>query len=227
MLTIQSNNIIRINKGDTGIAPLFINIGDSLRPIGYQFALPVKVTTTPELTNMVFYEDSWRSNILDAGNYSYHYDGTQWTDKDGEVVEDITKLGFVFPKEFELPSSFDIQVEYNLLDNDSYVIFDMWPVLQDPEVPLLQKIIIPKENKVLTIINGTEEFEEHINTVNSYGEILLQFDTEDTISFERGKYLYQLRANLWNEYGQKMELKTIINRTYFYIIDDNFSQRIW
>lgn len=57
MLTLQSNNEIRINKGDSGMIPLFINIGDNLRPIGYEFNVPVKVTITPDTTTCIFYED--------------------------------------------------------------------------------------------------------------------------------------------------------------------------
>lgn len=101
----------------------------------------------------------------------------------------------------------------------------MWPILEDPEVPLLEKIIIPKSNLVITKLKDEELYRENINTVDSYGRIILQFNPADTEYINRGKYLYQLRTNLYNSYKDTYEIKTIINRTPFYVIDDNFSER--
>ena len=56
MLTLQSNKEIRINKGDSGMAPLFINIGNNFRPIGYGFNLPIQLDSNIE--DYTFYEDA-------------------------------------------------------------------------------------------------------------------------------------------------------------------------
>lgn len=264
MLTLQSNKEIRINKGDTGMAPLFVNIGDSLRPIGYEFKKDIKIdisstkrivwfthpmeregviaftgatsvdSSTLYLLNTdnelpiircEFYEDAWREYVLEAGEYTFTYQNSSWYLNNEEV--DISKYGFVFKEKVIVPEPTTIKVTYELLDNDSEVAFQLWPILEIPQTPALKKIISPKENKISTYLYDELISEVHTNTVNSYGEILLKFFAEDTEQLERGKYLYNLKANLYNSYSNVYEKKTIINRTPFYIIDDNFTDRIW
>ena len=288
MLTLQLNNEIRINKGDTGMAPLFINIGDSLRPIGYQFNKPVTPVINPQeyyilqtaplekegvlatvgqhetdeetlyLVNAdapntvrmkcTFYEDAWRNKIIEPGNYHFEYNEGSWK-LNGEEIQDIGLYGFKFPDDAIIVEPTTIDIKYELLDNDSTIYFEMWPILQNPELPLLRKIIYPKDNLMIVEVRrknsygGTtmeELYHEYFNAVDSLGRIRLQFNREDTEDLERGKYLYQLRALLYNAYNNvtiindkgevkngAYQYKTIINRTPFWIIDDNFSQRIW
>lgn len=220
MLTLQSNKEIRINKGDSGMAPLFINIGDNFRPIGYGFNLPIQLDSNIE--DYTFYEDAWREHVVDAGLYSFIYQNGVWTLDNEEV--DISKYGFVFNG--ELIGNCYINVTYNLIDNESTIYFEMWPILEvRPPVPLLCKKIMPKYNLVETRVAGDLISEEHINTVNSYGEILLKFNPADTESIERGEYLYQIRASLFNAYSNDYKFETITNRTPFYVIDDNFPRQ--
>jgi len=223
MLTLQSNNEIRINKGDTALAPFLINIGNSLRPIGYEFNKPISVTITPD-QDVDFYEDAWREKVLDAGTYTLTYTDNIWY-IDSEEIEDIKHYGFIFKG--DIADNTEITVVYELIDNDSKVFFQMWPILQDPDDPLIEKAICPKDNTIKTYLRGELIREDHTNTVDSQGRILLKFKSEDTEDIWRGKYLYQLRANLYNAYSGEYELKTMINRTGFYVIDDNFSERIW
>lgn len=279
MLTLQSNKEIRINKGDTGMAPLFINIGDNLRPIGYEFRKPIQVRLSPEYLYVLqteplntssiiymvgtepydretlyiinnslnpntqtqdrivvtMYEDAWRERAIIPGQYTFAYRDGKWymTINQGSSIivydqeVDISSYGFEFPPHAIIQEPSFIYVDFELLDNDSEIMFQMWPILEIPEVPTLKKIILPKENKVTTYLYDEIITMENINTVNSYGEILLKFKSEDTEQLERGKYLYNIKANLFNKYSNEYEIKTILNRTPFYIIDDNFSQRIW
>jgi len=266
MLTLQSNKEIRINKGDSGMAPLFINIGDNLRPIGYEFNIPIDInivstlpyvikflhyndgaiarvdeqdhtlyltnmdSNTPEL-NIIFYEDTWREKVINAGYYHIWQEDSDWLWDAGtpgtEEVIDISKYGFVFPGNGVIVGGIDMHVNYQLITNNSCIYFEMWPILENPQVPLLTKKITPSLQLVETYMNDNLLYSQHTNTVNSYGEILLKFNPEDTETIERGKYLYQLRSYLYNSYSDVYDVKTIINRTPFYVIDDNFSQRIW
>ena len=225
MLTLQSNNEIRINRGDTGMVPFFINIGDSLRPIGYQFNLPLTISVSPESLKIDFYEDAWREHVLSAGTYEFIYNNNSWT-LNGEPVEDISLYGFTFPN-ITIPNLTTINVVYNLISNESKAYFQMWPILQDPKTPLLEKIIYPKEQTILTYLNGDLISTVNTNTVDSYGRILLKFENDDMDNIERGKYLYQLRTYLYNAFSNTYDIKTIINRTPFYVIDDNFTERVW
>lgn len=75
MLTLQSNKEIRINKGDSGMAPLFINIGDNLRPIGYEFNVPLEVQSTG--SDCKLYEDAFREAITAPGTYEFKYTNGQ------------------------------------------------------------------------------------------------------------------------------------------------------
>lgn len=222
MLTLQSNKEIRLNKGDTDMIPLFVNVGDNLRPIGYEFNVPIKVTTT---LTCDFYEDAWRSHVIDPGTYTFIYQDNVWT-LDGEEV-DIHDFGFDLLKDATISEGTEILVEYQLIDNDSTIYFQLWPILQDPEKPLMEKVIYPKDNMVVTKMNDEILYREHRNCVDSLGRIILQFNPEDTEDLERGKYLYQIRTLLFNVYTNKYDFKTMTNRTPFYLIDDNFSQRMW
>ena len=120
MLTLQSNKEIRINKGDTGMIPLFINVGDNLRPIGYEFNVPIKVTTN---LTCDFYEDAWRSHVIEAGDYTFIYHNGVWELDDEEV--DIKDYGFDIPDGATISEGTEILVEYRLINNDSTVYFQM------------------------------------------------------------------------------------------------------
>lgn len=224
MLTLQSNKEIRINKGDSGMAPLFINIGDNLRPIGYEFNIPLEVQSTG--SDYKLYEDAFREAIIAPGTYEFKYTNSQWSLND-EEIDDISVYGFSFPEDEELINPTIITVTYSLIDNLSEVRFQLWPVLQDPDIPLLDKIIKPYNNEVDTYLKEVLINQETTNCVDSYGRILLKFNPVDTQNIERGHYLYQIRAKLYNKYSGQYDIKTITNRTSFYVIDDIFSSRIW
>lgn len=121
MLTLQSNNEIRINKGDSGMSPLFINIGDSLQPIGYEFNVPIEITSEPEL-DIIFYEDIWRDKVIVGGDYTFIFNDGQWS-LSGEEV-DIKDYGIEI-KNKSYSDNQTITVNFSLIDNDSKVYFQM------------------------------------------------------------------------------------------------------
>lgn len=55
--------------------------------------------------------------------------------------------------------------------------------------------------------------------INEYGDIVIEIEHDDTRCLEPGKYFYQIKAQLYNEEKDKLEINTIVSKTEFWIED--------
>lgn len=62
--------------------------------------------------------------------------------------------------------------------------------------------------------------------VDENGNIIIRLTEEDTMKILPGQYKYQLRVNVKDSSGN-LVLKTVTNRKDFYVIEDDYSNRIW
>lgn len=63
--------------------------------------------------------------------------------------------------------------------------------------------------------------------INENGDMIISLDSNDTINFPEGRYLYLIRAKLYNDATGKFDIVTVTNKHEFYLIDDNYTQRSW
>lgn len=62
--------------------------------------------------------------------------------------------------------------------------------------------------------------------IDAKGNIIVRLTPEDTMSILPGEYKYQLRVRVRDE-NNNLVLKTVTNRKDFYIIEDDYSNRVW
>ena len=225
MFSIQTNKEIRVNRGDTLIYPLYINIGSNYKPEIYNFRIPLSVTHSSDIEATID-EDKWRYKVLEAGTYRFIYQNNAWSLNDTEV--DLSNYGITLNSESYQDGDY-IEIQFSLLNNDSTIYFDIYSYNSFCDDFISEKVIFPKENRVIQYLGSTEEpsYTKIENCVDSYGRIILQLHEEDTETLQEGIYVYQVRARLFNEYKNDYDTVTITNRTPIYIIDDDFTMRKW
>ena len=62
--------------------------------------------------------------------------------------------------------------------------------------------------------------------IDAKGNIIVKLTPEDTMSILPGEYKYQLRVRV-RDANNNLVLKTVTNRKDFYIIEDDYSNRVW
>lgn len=62
--------------------------------------------------------------------------------------------------------------------------------------------------------------------IDSKGNIIVRLTPKDTMSILPGQYKYQIRVQVLDE-NNELVLKTVTNRKDFYVIEDDYSNRVW
>ena len=62
--------------------------------------------------------------------------------------------------------------------------------------------------------------------IDDKGNIIVKLTPEDTMSILPGEYKYQIRVRV-RDANNNLVLKTVTNRKDFYIIEDDYSNRVW
>jgi hypothetical protein len=65
-----------------------------------------------------------------------------------------------------------------------------------------------------------------LNVIDDKGNITIRLTEEDTMKIFPGQYKYQIRVKVKDSSGN-LVLKTVTNRKDFYVIEDDYSNRIW
>ena len=65
-----------------------------------------------------------------------------------------------------------------------------------------------------------------LNNIDDKGNIIVRLTEEDTMKIFPGQYKYQIRVKVKDSSGN-LVLKTVTNRKDFYVIEDDYSNRIW
>lgn len=64
------------------------------------------------------------------------------------------------------------------------------------------------------------------DNIDEKGNIIVRLTPDDTMSILPGEYKYQLRVQVLDE-DDNLVLKTVTNRKDFYVIEDDYSNRVW
>lgn len=64
------------------------------------------------------------------------------------------------------------------------------------------------------------------DNIDPSGNIIVRLTPKDTMSILPGQYKYQIRVQVLDE-NNELVLKTVTNRKDFYVIEDDYSNRVW
>lgn len=84
------------------------------------------------------------------------------------------------------------------------------------------------DGEIITEI--VDEYESEVTTgndnIDENGNIIVRLTPNDTMSIRPGQYKYQIRVKVLDE-DNNLVLKTVTNRKDFYVIEDDYSDRVW
>ena len=84
------------------------------------------------------------------------------------------------------------------------------------------------DGEIITEI--VDEYESEVTTgndnIDKNGNIIVRLTPSDTMSIRPGQYKYQIRVQVLDE-DENLVLKTVTNRKDFYVIEDDYSDRVW
>lgn len=202
MLTIYDSNIIKINRGDSGEFELFINSSTDQCPRQYVIKDYVKIVGLTDIKN---------NSILKSGSLI----------KENSKLNNEVILNDMYLTEDTLISGETILRINSYIKVDSLIKSES--ILNDSEV--LEDMLILEDEVYFGLMENNQVFENAIvkkkfNKLNLgiKNNIIIKIDPIDTVNLIPGKYWYQIKAKLINNYN-KPEVNTVIQKTLFYIED--------
>lgn len=97
---------------------------------------------------------------------------------------------------------------------------------QGTELKPIRYVLKDQDKIYLAIMRPNQPFECALvkkvyskENINEYGDIVIEIEHDDTRCLEPGKYFYQIKAQLYNEEKDKLEINTIVSKTEFWIED--------
>lgn len=243
MFVIKSDKTIQMNTGDDVYTPVFINKGTKLEPIRYSFG--GKDVSQIDMVGKFDADidfDKWMNTVVRDGEKviisnkyvtEFTYTNTGWilsTTTTPELI-DLDKYGIAITAgEPEINNTITVSMDIAAGSHaETCVTFEVLNINQNPnKPPIIRKEIYPVSNTILTFIKGqATTVKTDRSVVNSEGDVVIFIDAEDTEGLNPGKYVYQLKANIWDDKLSTYKLSTLTNKHKFYLVDDDYSDRDW
>lgn len=216
MFRIDSNNNLMLNSGDdTGDFPLVINVGDTLNQQELLFSRSTINVINNNSFDVTIDKVKWQELIVDSGVYVFHRINGEW--RLNNNIVDIQDYG--------------ISVNGKVTDGQYFSIDFVAGVFGQVTFYLMQ----PMSNYKQAIFKKTFNSEDNLYSEgDNAGRIQLSINHNDLLTDEcnkfqnipEGKYCYYIKAKLLNEEKQ-YEYITLMNKHYFYIIEDDYTNRAW
>lgn len=194
MIGIYNNGLILMHRGDSYSTPLFINAGTNQQPVRYNLK---------DFVLIIDYTNLELGTIIKEGSKI-----TYGSTLNGLQVQETTILG----QDIEI-IDFTTLYPHSFLKVDS--IIKEGSILNRKEIT--NDISILADKVYMGIMENNQVFENAIvmkvfdinSNLNEYGDIIIEFKPEDTVNLLPGKYKYQIKAKLINEYNEP-EVNTIV-----------------
>lgn len=214
MFTIDSNQVIRISKGDdSGNFSLFVNKGSEFEPIRHEFYYNIECIY-PEYVNVKVDKNIWESKITETGTYSFYWNKKKWY-LNGEEVS-LSDYGITIDDISKLVNEDTIVVLYhNFIEEIYFYIFEHNHDCED----FLVKKIFTTEGKIITNNRfGPSRIEKDQKIINDNRDVLLRLDAQDTKCLECDSYLYTVKSKLYDIENKKYYINTLMKSAGLYII---------
>ena len=213
MFRIETNNNMMLSSGDnTGKVPVVICDNNSINSQEVIFSKDTFEVIDPSNLNISINKSDWRNKITQTSLYTFTYLNNLWI-LDTEVVNlidyGITVLG--------TPTNNDyFQINFTSGNNGELIFYLMYP------------------NSSCNRAIFAKKFDSNYNLDNQTGRIFININSSDSLLNDKGTfkdipagiYYYQLKAKLLND-NKQYEYITLMNKHCFYIIEDDYSDRVW
>lgn len=213
MFRIETNNNMMLSSGDnTGKVPVVICDNNSINSQEVIFSKDTFEVIDPSNLNISINKSDWRNKITQTSLYTFTYLNNWWI-LDNEVVNlidyGITVLG--------TPTNNDyFQINFTSGNYGELIFYLMYP------------------NSSCNRAIFAKKFDSNYNLDNQTGRIFININSSDSLLNDQGTfkdipagiYYYQLKAKLLND-NKQYEYITLMNKHCFYIIEDDYSDRVW
>lgn len=224
MYRIDQNDNIYLSRGDDFCVPFTSYIDNSGIPYTFVPNSAEILQSNPELIITIdpdiFYQTYNRSGVY---TFTYEeYEGSyNWT-YEGDIVY-LEYLGITVEG---VPQEQDtITVEFTACDGCYVELLILQPNSIDYEF-VCKKTYYTSGLVTLQFDNSdVPETSLYRPTVTSDGNILLSLEADDTMKIYPGQYKYQIRGVILIDDVERV--KTLTNCKDFYIIEDDYSNRVW
>lgn len=235
MLKIDTNMTIKMSRGDDVKFPLFVNKGNRTQPIRYTFkgrqVKPISFTYA-RIKEVSVDSDTWTKVVTDYGDYTFIYSASDNSWKLDSNIVDLLDYGITYT--LVLNSSLQdgdvIIISYEKGDGCE-VYFNIYELKQPNKNPIFTK----------TFTSDDDLWRGKFNQEEPNGDIKIELLHNDPLNKEgktladipEGEYMYQLKAKVLDDLATQKEgspqyvLNTLTNRLKLYIIDDDYSERLW
>lgn len=245
MFRIDSNQVIKISKGDDVKYPMFLNKGTLENPVRYQFN-PAKVSAESNIENVSLDSTVFMQKATEAGTYNFKFANGSWIlNEQNEVT--LSDYGIVIDAEYTCVDNDFINAVYTFADNCEVVFVILQPNQKNKNVAVLTKVFktdntIHTKRMVRNDETGKLEEEEEVtdkyDTVNKAGDMILRLQHRDTLFLPEGEYRYVIYAKIidsdskpvineeTNEIEPQFIYNTVTNKLPLFIVDDEID-RFW
>lgn len=213
MFRIETNNNMMLSSGDnTGKVPVIIRDNNSINSQEVIFSKDTFEIIDPSNLNISINKSDWRNNITQTSLYTFTYLNNLWI-LDNEVVS-LLDYGITV---LETPTNNDyFQVNFTSGNYGELIFYLMYP------------------NSSCSHAIFAKKFDSNYNLDNQTGRIFININSSDSLLNDQGTfkdipagiYYYQLKAKLLND-NKQYEYITLMNKHCFYIIEDDYSDRVW
>lgn len=199
---ISMNNIVKLTRGDTFSAPLFINGGTPTKPTRYHLKTGRKIEKQAMIVE---------GSILAVGSII----------KSGSVFEGQQVTSDIKLEEVKILTK-TATLEINSLIRDTSII-KSGSILDDRV--LTKDLTILSDQIYLGVMEPNQPFECAIikktytsENLNENGDVVIRLDPDDTVCLIPGKYFYQIKSRLVNK-DETYDVHTIVGKTELWIIE--------
>lgn len=201
MQDISNNGIITLTRGDTFTAPLFLNVGQEIKPIRYKLKDGVSILKDTYLEI---------NSILTKGTII-----TRGSNINGQIaLEDQT-----IPTDFKIYSKSFLN-KYSVIHNNSYITSNS--MLNGVEQT--QDNYIIGDRVYFALMEPNQPFEQAVvkkvytsENLNENGDVVIELNPEDTVCLvPNNDYYYQIKSKFIDEQG-RVNVNTVTPKTIFII----------
>lgn len=119
------------------------------------------------------------------------------------------------------------ETAYKFEKNDGCMLFFYIFIPNSINYEFVMKKTFGTDGSVITeFSNDKASTTKVINNIDDKENIIVTLTEEDTMKIFPGQYKYQIRVKVKDSAGN-LVLKTVTNRKDFYVIEDDYSNRIW
>lgn len=217
MFTIDSNQTIRISKGDdSGDFSLFVNCGSEFEPVRHEFYYKIDCIC-PENVSANVNETVWENKVTETGTYSFWFKQNKWYLNEVEVS--LADYGITVEDPSKLVNDTSIIILYHNFVEEIY--FYIYEFNHESDDFLVQKIFTT-EGKIITNSRfGPSRIEKNQKLINEDRDLLLRIDSQDTKCLDCDGYLYTVKAKLYDIENKKYFVNTLMKSARLYIFNVN------